>query len=112
VKSGAGSGANPIFAPSSGSVGGDILVGILAGVVIGAIEGSKNGPTIATEIVLEVDGKKVEHSERDFQVSGELDQRLAENMVKAVDGAALKIAELFNPKPAEEKEKAEAKAAP
>lgn len=98
----AGTGSRPVHAPSSGSVGGDVLAGLLAGIVINAIEGSKNGPTITTEIVLEVDGKKIEHSERDFQATGELDQRLAENMVKAVDGAALKIAELFNPKVTED----------
>lgn len=104
VKAGTGS-RSGYYAPSSGSVGGDVLAGLLAGIVINAIEGAKNGPTITTEIVLEVDGKKIEHSERDFQATGELDQRLAENMVKAVDGAALKIAELFNPKVTEDQSK-------
>ncbi len=97
-----------VYAPSSGSVGADILGGLLANVLINAIEGSKNGPTIATEIVMDIDGKRIEHAERDFQVSGELDRLLAANMVKAVDGAAVKIAELLKPKvevSAESKEK-------
>ncbi len=88
-----------VYAPSSGSFGGDILAGFLAGFVINAIEGAKGGgPTISTEMVLDVDGKKIEHWEREHDASGELDRRLAANLVKAVDEVALKIRELFNPK--------------
>lgn len=89
---------------SSGSV---VLGQLLAGVLINVIEGSKNGPTIATEIVIDIEGKKIEHAERDFQVSGELGRRLADNMVKAVGGAASKITELFNPKVTQEQVKGE-----
>jgi hypothetical protein len=86
------------YVPSSGSLAADLLGGLLAGVIIGAIEDAKNGPMIATEIVIEIDEQKFEHSERDYQVSGEIERRLAENLVKAVDGAVLKIGETLKPK--------------
>lgn len=85
--------------PSTGSLAGDILGAALGGLLIAAIESSKNNAMVGTVIGVEIEGTKIEHTERSTLESENPDRQLSDNLNKAISGFTRELAQNIEKKP-------------
>ena len=80
----------------------------LGGLLIAAIENSKNSATVGAVIGLEIEGLKIEHTERSPLEAENADRQLSDNLMKAIAGLTKELIQNLDKKTSQTEVKVDA----